>query len=65
MRNGEPMVMACPIPLCALSGAITTILPKSFTASTNAAIPGAVMPSSLVIRIIGSSFGDALSLLLL
>jgi hypothetical protein len=47
------MVMACPIPLCGLSGATTTTLPRSFTASTKALMPGEVMPSSFVIRITG------------
>ena len=47
--------MACPIPLCGLSGATTIILPKSFTASTNALMPGALILSSLVIKITGFS----------
>jgi len=47
------MVMACHIPLWGLSGATTTTFPKSFTASTKLRMPGAVMPSSLVIRITG------------
>ena len=47
------MVIACPIPLWGLSGATTTTFPRSFTASTNARIPGEVMPSSFVMRIVG------------
>jgi hypothetical protein len=48
--------MACPIPDCALSGATTTTSPNVFITSINAAIPGDVMPSSLVTNISGFSF---------
>lgn len=51
--NGVPIVIACPIPDWGLSGATTTICPRSLTASTRACIPGAVMPSSFVIKITG------------
>ncbi len=48
-------------------GATTTILPRSFTASTRFRMPGAVTPSSLVIRITGWHIHDlpALAFLLL
>ena len=54
-RRGRPMVMACPIPDWGLSGATTTTFPRSLTASTRLRIPGAIIPSSLVIRITGKS----------
>src|SRR3982751_599310 len=47
--------MAWPMPDCGLSGATTTHFPKSFTASTRFIIPGAMIPSSLVIRMTGES----------
>src|SRR5678815_937323 len=52
-RNGWPIVIACPMPDCGLSGATTTIFPRSFTASTRFMMPGAVIPSSFVISITG------------
>src|SRR6186997_1746887 len=55
-RNGDPIVIAWPMPDCGLSGATTIIFPRSFTASTRFLIPGADTPSSLVIRITGFSF---------
>src|SRR6202008_4570230 len=58
------MVIACPIPDWGLSGATTTILPRSFTASTRFIMPGAVMPSSFVIRITGFCFLPAAFVLL-
>lgn len=50
------MVIACPIPLCGLSGATTTTLAKSDTASTRLRIPLLVISSSLVIKITGRVF---------
>jgi hypothetical protein len=55
-RKGFEIVTAWPMALCGLSGATTTTSPKCFTASTNDLIPGAVMPSSLVINMSGLSF---------
>src|ERR1700733_12426065 len=52
-RRGNPMVMACPIPDWGLSGATTTTFPRSFTASTRLRMPGAMIPSSFVIRMTG------------
>src|SRR5436190_5348432 len=49
------MVMACPMIDWGLSGATTTTLPRSFTASTRFMIPGAVTPPSFVISITGLS----------
>src|SRR4029078_5357814 len=54
-RKGCPMVMAWPIPDWGLSGATTTIFPRSFTASTRFRRRVAVTPSSLVIRMTGFS----------
>ena len=51
------------MPLCALSGATTITLPKSLTASTRLRMPGAVMPSSLVISIVGSCFAFAICII--
>jgi hypothetical protein len=45
--------MACPIPDCALSGAITSTSPLVRITSINALIPGAFTPSSFVISIKG------------
>src|SRR6185436_8525380 len=56
--NGDPIVIAWPIPDWGLSGATTIIFPRSFTASTRLSIPGAETPSSLVIRITGFSLSD-------
>ena len=47
------MVTAWPMALCGLSGATITTSPRCFTASTKLRIPGAVMPSSLLIKISG------------
>src|SRR5450755_1722651 len=55
-RRGNPMVMAWPMPDWGLSGATTTTLPRSLTASTRLSIPGAMIPSSLVIRMTGKFF---------
>ena len=41
--------------LWGLSGATTIILPSPFTASTKLRIPGAVIPSSLVIKMVGNA----------
>src|SRR4028119_882965 len=49
------MVIAWPIPLCGESGATTTTVPSPRTASTRLRIPGAVMPSSLVTRMMVSA----------
>src|SRR5689334_2059124 len=49
------------MPDCGLSGATTMILPRSFTASTRFIIPGAVTPSSLVIRMTGFSFEELIA----
>jgi hypothetical protein len=45
--------MACPMPLCGLSGATTTTSPILFITLIKVLIPGAVIPSSLVTRISG------------
>src|SRR5258708_33697917 len=55
-RRGLPIVIAWPMPDWGLSGATTTTFPNPFTASTRLRIPGALIPSSLVIRITGSFF---------
>ena len=49
------MVIACPIPLCGLSGATTKMSPSDDIAFTNDAIPFAEMLSSLVISMSGLS----------
>jgi len=46
-------VIACPIPDCGLSGAMTNKSPKGFTASINERIPLEKIPSSLVTKIKG------------
>ena len=60
-RKGLLMVIACPIADCGLSGATTITSPNFFIVATRARMPGAVMPSSLVTRMIGRVdffFGD-------
>ena len=47
------MVIAWPIPLCGESGATTQISPSSFMTCIRVRIPGAVIPSSVVINIRG------------
>ena len=49
----ESKVIACPMPLCGLSGATTTTSPIVFITSIRVLIPEALMPSSLVTRISG------------
>ena len=53
MRNISPMVTACPIPDCGLSGATTWMSPRSKTASARELMPFDEMPSSLVINMRG------------
>ena len=48
MRSVEFKVMALLMPLCGLSGAITQTSPNCFARLLKNKIPGAVMPSSLV-----------------
>src|SRR5690606_25731842 len=55
-RSGLPMVIACPIPDCGLSGATTTTSPSCCISSSNTLIPGAVIPSSLTTKIVGFFF---------
>ena len=50
------MVIACPIALCGLSGATTITSPILFITFINDLKPGAVIPSSLVIKIKGFFF---------
>jgi hypothetical protein len=47
------VVMACPMPLCGLSGATTITFPISAATEINVRMPGAFMPSSLVTKIVG------------